>query len=64
MLGIDIMLRARKFMDQHGQDAISKAANNARSYAERGDKWEAETWRRIEESIREMQDRGKEGSDH
>ena len=61
-MGIGVLIRARRFLDEHGQDAVPKAADIARSYAERGDQWEAETWRRIEETIREMQDRGRNGS--
>jgi hypothetical protein len=64
MLGFDIVLRARKLLDEHGQDAISKAADNARACAARGNKWEAETWRRIGEAIKEIQDRDKKGNGH
>jgi hypothetical protein len=56
MLGYSaILIRARKFLDEHGRDAISKAANNVRSFEERGDEEQAETWRRILEVLTDIQ---------
>jgi hypothetical protein len=55
MHAIEIQDHARKLMEAHGAAAIAEAAQKARSYEEQGNKDEAQTWRRIEAALREMQ---------
>ncbi|MGO9389888.1 hypothetical protein [Rhodoblastus sp.] len=45
---------ARQLFDAHGDKALVEAAQKARSLEEKGDKEEAETWRRIEAAIKLM----------
>jgi hypothetical protein len=54
MLATEIQSHARKLFEVHGSKAIAEAAQKARAFENRGDKPEAETWRRIEAALREM----------
>ncbi len=55
MHAVEIQDHARKLMEAAGPKAIAEAAQKARSFEEQGDKAQAETWRRIEAALREMQ---------
>jgi hypothetical protein len=56
MLGIDIMHDAETLMSSHGANAISEAAQRARTFENKGQKAQAERWRRVEAALRDMQD--------
>ncbi len=45
---------ARQLLDAHGDKALAEAAQKACSHEEKGNKEEAETWRRIEAAIKLM----------
>ena len=55
MLAVEIQEHARKLMEAHGPQAAVEAAQKARAFEEQGDKEQAETWRRIEAALRQMQ---------
>jgi hypothetical protein len=55
MHAVEIQDHARKLLEAAGPKAIAEAAQKARSLEEQGDKTQAETWRRIEAALREMQ---------
>jgi hypothetical protein len=50
-----IQEHARKLLAAHGNKAIAEAAHKAKAFEQRRDLEEAETWRRIEAALREMQ---------
>lgn len=55
MQAIDVHEHARKLRDARGDLALPEAAQKARGFEERGDTKQAETWRRIEAALRQMQ---------
>jgi len=55
MHAIDIQEHARKLKEAHGDKAIMEAARKARELDKIGDKEQAETWRRIEAALMQMQ---------
>jgi hypothetical protein len=55
MHAIDIQEHARKMRDAHGDKALAEAAQKARAFEQQGNSNEAQTWRRIEAALREMQ---------
>jgi hypothetical protein len=56
MLGIDIMHDAETLVSSHGTKAIEEAVKRARAFEDKGQKAQAERWRRIEAALRDMQD--------
>jgi hypothetical protein len=52
MQQLDTHEYARQLMDLHGDQAIVVAARKARSFEEKGDLDEAETWRHIEAALK------------
>lgn len=52
---IEIQEHARKLRAAHGDQAIAEAAQKARALEQQGEAEQAETWRRIEAALREMQ---------
>jgi hypothetical protein len=55
MLAIDVQEHARKLHDAYGEKATVEAAQKARAAEARGEREEAQTWRRIEAALRQMQ---------
>jgi hypothetical protein len=55
MLAMEIQEHARKLRDAHGDKAIAEAAQKAQALEQQGDRDAAQTWRRIEAALREMQ---------
>jgi hypothetical protein len=55
MHAIDIQEHARKLRDARGDLALAHAAQRARAFEQQGDAEQAETWRRIEAALRQMQ---------
>lgn len=55
MLAMEIQEHARKLRDAHGDKAALEAAQKAKSFDEQGDAEQAETWRRIETALLQMQ---------
>jgi hypothetical protein len=55
MLAVEIQDYARKLMEAQGDKSIAHAAQRARAFEEQGDENQAQTWRRIELALREMQ---------
>lgn len=55
MQATEIQQHARKLYDVMGSKALAEAAHKAKSYESEGLKEEAETWRRIELVLRQMQ---------
>jgi len=55
MHAMEIQEHARKLKDAHGDKAILEAAQKARELEEAGDRGQAETWRRIEAALMQMQ---------
>ena len=55
MLAMEIQEHARKLLDAHGEKALAEAAQKAKAFEAQGDKEQAQTWRRIEAALREMQ---------
>jgi hypothetical protein len=51
MQATEIEEYARQLLEAHGAKAIVEAAQKARTFAERGDTEQAETWRRIEAAL-------------
>jgi hypothetical protein len=45
---------ARQFLEAHGERALAEAAQKARSFEEKGNAEEAQTWRHIEKAIKLM----------
>ena len=54
MLAVEIQTHARKLLEIHGTAAIAEAAQKARSFEQRGDAPQAETWRRIEAALLQL----------
>lgn len=54
MLAVEIQNHARKLMESRGPKSIAEAAQKARAFEERGEKEQAQTWRKIEQALREM----------
>jgi len=50
-----IQEHARKLLAVHGDMAIARAAQKAKSFEEHNELEEAKTWRRIEAALRQMQ---------
>ncbi len=46
---------ARELKEAHGPRALQEAAQKAVDYERQGDKQQADTWRRIEAALKEMQ---------
>lgn len=55
MLALEIQEHARKLHDARGDKAIAEAAQKAQTFEQQGDADQAQTWRRIEAALREMQ---------
>lgn len=55
MLAIEIQEHARKLRDARGDSALAEAAQKAQRYEKQGNTQEAQTWRRIEAALRQMQ---------
>ncbi len=55
MNAADISALARQLFESQGAKAIAVAAQKAASFAEAGDKEQAETWRRVRAVLQEMQ---------
>lgn len=55
MLAVEIQDHARKLIEAQGPKALAEAAQKARAFEVQGDKAQAETWRRIEAALRQMQ---------
>lgn len=55
MLAMEIQEHARKLRDAHGDKAVAEAAQKAKAFEKQGDSEKAQTWRRIEAALREMQ---------
>jgi hypothetical protein len=55
MQATDIQEHARKLRDARGDLALPQAAQKAREFEQKGDTKQAETWRRIEAALRQMQ---------
>jgi hypothetical protein len=55
MRAVEIQDHARKLMDAHGMKALAEAAQKARAFEQQGDVEQADTWRKIEAALREMQ---------
>jgi hypothetical protein len=55
MQAMEIQEHARKLRDARGELAIAHAAQKAREFEHEGDTMQAETWRRIEAALRQMQ---------
>lgn len=55
MQAMEIQEHARKLRDARGDLALADAAKKALNYEQQGDKEQAETWRRIEQALRQMQ---------
>jgi hypothetical protein len=55
MRAVEIQDHARKLMDAHGMKALAEAAQKARAFEQQGDVEQADTWRKIEAALRELQ---------
>ncbi len=55
MQAMDIQEHARKLRAARGDLALAQAAQKARDFEQQGDIKQAETWRRIEAALRQMQ---------
>ena len=55
MHAIGIQEHARKLRDEHGDKAPAEAAQKARAFEQQGNSDLAQTWRRIEAALRQMQ---------
>ncbi len=55
MLAVEIQEHARKLREAHGDKALAEAAQKAKAFEEVGEKEEAETWRRIQAALQQMQ---------
>lgn len=55
MQALDIQEHARRLRDARGELALALAAQKARSFEQQGDAEQAQTWRRIEAALRQMQ---------
>jgi len=55
MHAVEIQEHANKLLAALGPKALAEAAHKAKQFEERGDKTEAETWRRIEKALVQSQ---------
>lgn len=55
MQAMDIQEHARRLRDARGELALALAAQKVRSFEQQGDAEQAQTWRRIEAALRQMQ---------
>jgi len=55
MQAMEIQEHARKLRDAHGDKAVVEAAQKAKSFEQQGDTEQAQTWRRIEAALLQMQ---------
>jgi hypothetical protein len=55
MQAMEVQEHARKLRDARGDKAAVEAAQKAKAYEQQGDAEQAQTWRRIEAALREMQ---------
>jgi len=55
MLAMEIQEHARKLLDAHGDKALVEAAQKAKALEAQGDTEQAQTWRRIEAALRQIQ---------
>ena len=55
MQAMDIQEQARRLREARGDLALAQAAQKARDCEQHGDTTQAETWRRIEAALRQMQ---------
>ena len=55
MQAMEIEEHARKLREARGELAIAHAAQKARDFEHEGDTIQAQTWRRIEAALRQMQ---------
>lgn len=55
MHAVEIQEHANKLYAALGPKALAEAAQKAKQYEERGDRAEAETWRRIEKALVQSQ---------
>jgi len=55
MQAMEIQEHARKLRDAHGDKAVLEAAQKAKSFEQQGDTEQAQTWRRIEAALLQMQ---------
>jgi hypothetical protein len=55
MHAIEIQEHARKLHDAHGDKALAEAAQKAQAFEQQGNADQAQTWRRIEAALRQMQ---------
>ena len=55
MQEMDIQDYARQLFEAHGDRAIAEAAQKAGAFEQRGEKEQAETWRRVEAALKLMQ---------
>jgi hypothetical protein len=55
MQAMDIQEQARRLREARGDLALAQAAQKARDCEQHGDTKQAETWRRIEAALRQMQ---------
>jgi hypothetical protein len=55
MQAMEIQEHARKLRDAHGEKAAAEAAQKAKTCEQQGDAEQAQTWRRIERALRQMQ---------
>jgi len=55
MQAMKIQEHARKLHEAHGDKAAAEAAQKAKACEQQGNMQEAQTWRRIEAALREMQ---------
>ena len=54
MKAMEIEEYARQLWETNGAKAVAEAAHKAHTFEERGDKEQAETWRRIEAALTQM----------
>ncbi len=55
MQAMEIQEHARKLRDAHGDKAVAEAAQKAAACEQQGQAADAQTWRRIEAALRQMQ---------
>ena len=55
MMATQIQEMARRLFEAHGARAVPEAAQKAAAFEKTGSKQEAETWRRIEAALQQMQ---------
>ena len=55
MQAMEVQEHARKLQDARGELALPHAAQKARDFEHQGNTIEAQTWRRIEAALRQMQ---------